>query len=64
MGFASGPWNARGGHDICAGIETGARTDDETSGHVSTDQSGVASVFAVRIQHSGVWYQGRDEETT
>jgi len=64
MGFASRPWNARGRNDICAGIETGAQTDDETSGHVSTNQSGVASVFTVRIQHSGVWNQGQDEETT
>ena len=49
MGFASWSWNVYSGDDLCQGIETGARIDHGTSGYVPTSQSGVASVFAIRI---------------
>jgi hypothetical protein len=64
MGFTSQAWNACSRNDICAGIKTGPRTDHGTSGYVLTSQSGVAPIFTIRIQHSGVWNQGRNEETT
>jgi len=64
MGFAGRPWNAYCRNDLCLGIETDARTDHETSGYVSAGQSRVAPIFTIRVQHSGVWNQCRNEETT
>ena len=64
MGFASRPWYACSRHDLCTGITTSTRTDHGTSGYVPTNQPGVAPVFAIHIQHLGIWHQGRDEEAT
>src|ERR1700723_2775134 len=64
MGFAGRPWNAYCRDDLCPGIETDARTDHESSGYVLASKSRVAPIFAIRVQHSGVWNQGRNEETT